>query len=183
MEAEFDTASEHLKLSRQGRVVAQGDLKTPAGRAVIEQFLNAYLDAKIPKPVKLVRVPDDDALTDQADPLISIINLATLRDLERVMDAPIDPRRFRGNILVDTGEAWSERQWVGQTIKLGDQVTAKVVNNIDRCAAINVDPDTAVKDMNIPPKLVRTFGHMDCGVFIEITQGGDIAVGDGISFS
>lgn len=182
MDAEFDTVSEHLKLSRQGRVVAQGDLKTPAGRAVIEQFLNAYLDAKIPKPVKLVRVPDQDALTDQADPLISIINLATLRDLERVMDAPIDPRRFRGNILVDTGAAWSERQWVGETIKLGDQVTAKVVDNIDRCAAINVDPDTAVKDINIPPKLVRTFGHMDCGVFIEITQGGDIAVGDGIRF-
>ena len=183
MTADYDPATEHLKLSRQNRVVAQGELTTPAGRAVIEQFLNAYLDAKIPKPVKLVRVPDDEALTDQAEPKISIINLATLRDLERVMDAPIDPRRFRGNILVDTGEAWSERKWVGKTIKLGTQVQAKVVENIDRCAAINVDPDTAQKDMNIPAKLVRTFEHMDCGVFIEITQGGDVAVGDGISFS
>ena len=180
--SDYDPEPEQLSLSRHGKVVTQGDLKTPAGRAVVEQFLNAFLDAKIPKPVKIVRVPDA-ALTDQAEPLVSIINQASLRDLERVMGAPIDPRRFRGNILVDTGTPWSERQWVGGTIRLGDTIEAEVVEHIGRCAAINVDPDTAVKDMNIPPKIVRTFGHMDCGVFIRITKGGELTVGEAISLA
>jgi uncharacterized protein len=157
-------------------VVASGNLKDEAGRAVIEQFLNAFLDERVPKPVRIVST-GSQPLTDQADPLISVINLATLKDLERVMGQPIDPRRFRGNILVDTGKAWSERGWVGQRIRLGDNAEAEVIENIERCAAINMNPDTRERDMNLPAKLVRTFSHMDCGVFIRIVKSGELQPG------
>jgi MOSC domain-containing protein YiiM len=49
-----------------------------------------------------------------------------------------------------------------------------------RCAAINVDPDTAVRDLNIQHALMQRFGHADCGVYAEVIAGGTVAPGDGI---
>ena len=56
----------------------------------------------------------------------------------------------------------------------------KVVKRIVRCAAVNVDPDTAVRDLAIPQALQRRLGHGDCGIYAEVTTGGTIAVGDAI---
>jgi len=56
----------------------------------------------------------------------------------------------------------------------------KVVKRIVRCAAVNVDPESAVRDLNIPQALMRRLGHADCGVYAEVIAGGDIAVGDAI---
>ena len=50
-----------------------------------------------------------------------------------------------------------------------------------RCAATNVDPDTGIRDLNIPKTLMQTFGHADCGVYAEVIAAGEIAVGDTIS--
>jgi uncharacterized protein YcbX len=47
-----------------------------------------------------------------------------------------------------------------------------------RCAATNVDPDTGIRDLSIPDTLMRSFGHADCGVYGEVVEGGEIAVGD-----
>ena len=55
-----------------------------------------------------------------------------------------------------------------------------MVKRIVRCAATNVDPETAARDLNIPPTLMRSFGHADCGVYAEVITDGDIAVGDAI---
>jgi MOSC domain-containing protein YiiM len=34
--------------------------------------------------------------------------------------------------------------------------------------------------MEIPPTLMRTFNHMDCGIYAEVIGAGDIAVGDAV---
>ncbi len=47
-----------------------------------------------------------------------------------------------------------------------------------RCAATNVDTDTGIRDLAIPETLLRTFGHADCGIYGEVVNGGEIAVGD-----
>jgi uncharacterized protein YcbX len=57
---------------------------------------------------------------------------------------------------------------------------AKVVKRIVRCAATNVDPVTAARDMEIPQTLQRSFGHGDCGIYAEVTTDGEIAIGDTI---
>ncbi len=56
----------------------------------------------------------------------------------------------------------------------------KVKKNIVRCAAINVDPVTAERDMNLPKTMVQNFGHDDCGVYAEVVTGGTIAAGDAV---
>jgi uncharacterized protein YcbX len=53
-----------------------------------------------------------------------------------------------------------------------------VIKRIVRCAATNVDPQTGIRDLTIPQTLMRTFNHMDCGVYAEVIGGGDIAIGD-----
>jgi MOSC domain-containing protein YiiM len=48
------------------------------------------------------------------------------------------------------------------------------------CAAINVDPDTGMRDLEIPATLLRTYDHMDCGIYARVIEGGEIAAGDAI---
>ncbi len=67
-----------------------------------------------------------------------------------------------------------------RVIAIGE-VRLKVVKRIVRCAAINVDPDTAERDLAIPQALQRRLGHGDCGIYAEVIAGGSIAVGDTIA--
>ncbi len=55
-----------------------------------------------------------------------------------------------------------------------------MLTRIERCAAINVDPETAARDMNIPMALQRGFGHVDMGVYTKVLTAGVITVGDRI---
>jgi uncharacterized protein len=56
-----------------------------------------------------------------------------------------------------------------------------VVKRITRCAAVNVDPELAVRDMEIPNTLMRRFGNNECGIYAEVLEGGSIAVGDKVA--
>ena len=56
-----------------------------------------------------------------------------------------------------------------------------MVKRIVRCAATNVDPDTAARDLEIPPTLSRHLWHMDCGIYAEVIEYGEIGVGDTIA--
>ena len=96
------------------------------------------------------------------------------------MGAPVHPLRFRANMYVEGWPAWSEFDLVDRTLAIGE-TRLKVVKRIVRCAAVNVDPDTAERDLAIPPALQRRLGHADCGVYAEVIAGGTIAVDDTIA--
>ena len=64
------------------------------------------------------------------------------------------PLRFRGNLYVDGWPAWHEFDLLGQTLAIGD-ARLKVVKRIVRCAATNVDPDTGIRDLDIPQTLMQ----------------------------
>ena len=57
------------------------------------------------------------------------------------------------------------------------------MKRIVRCAAINVDPETAARDLEIPQTLTRRLGHADCGIYAEVIAGGTIAIGDAVIVS
>ena len=113
--------------------------------------------------------------------LLSIINLATVREVEKLIGKPIDPLRFRGNIYVDGLEPWEDHQWVGKNIRLGE-ATLKGFFKIPRCAATNVNLDTATRDMDIPKTLQRVYDHVDLGLYVEVSDGGTIRAGDTLDF-
>jgi hypothetical protein len=172
----FDEASGVLTLSRNGRPVARGNAANPTGREVINQFLAAFVRGRAPGPCKLVEAPGI-AFTDTKDNFVSIISRASVTDLERVTRKPLDPVRFRGNLLIDGAAPWAEFDWVGRTLQVGD-ARLKVVEPIGRCAATTVNPATAERDVNVPKALMTGFGHDDCGVYAEVVEGGTVTAGD-----
>ena len=96
------------------------------------------------------------------------------------MKVPLDPLRFRANLYFDTGMPWQEFDWCGKEIQIGE-VTVKCLSRIERCAATNVNPETAARDANIPLQLQRAFGHGDMGIYIDVVKGGTIRPGDTVT--
>ena len=119
--------------------------------------------------------------SDVAKKVVSIINLASVAALEGAVGQPVDPLRFRANLYVRGWPAWHEFDLLDREIHVGGKVRLKVVKRIVRCAATNVDPVTAARDLNIPKTLMQTFNHMDCGIYAEVIEGGDIAAGNTVT--
>lgn len=179
LEARFEEEAERLVLLRGGRQVASGQLSTASGRQILEQFIAAFMGERMRGRPKIVG-GKEFFITEGGVRCVHIINLATLRDLERVMGQPIDPIRFRPNIVVDGLEPWSELAWIDQDVFVGP-VRMNVVERTTRCAAINVDPKTGNRDMDIPAFLKRQYGHADFGVYATIASEGALAVGDPVT--
>ena len=175
----FDDASHVLTMRQNGAVAAEGDLETSAGRAAIEQFFASRYAGEIKGPPKILTSPGH-SFSDVARKVVSIINLSSLAAIEGVVGQSVHPLRFRANLYVSGWPAWHEFELLEKTLAIGE-VRLKVVKRIVRCAAINVDPDRAVRDLEIPPALTRRFGHGDCGVYAEVIAGGAIGVGDAIA--
>jgi uncharacterized protein YcbX len=176
LESRYDTATEVLTLSRAGRPVARGKATDSQGRAVIGEFLSAFLEGQ-GRP-KLVEGPQI-GLADCGAALVSIIGEASIADLARVVGRPVDRLRFRANIYLAGTRPWEELGWVGSTVEIGS-VRLQVVDRIGRCAATNVDPATAERDLNLPRALQQAFGHTDMGVYARVITDGRIAAGDSV---
>jgi uncharacterized protein YcbX len=174
----FDDASHVLTISHNGDVLARGDLETAEGRTAIEQFFATSYAGRLKGPPRILASPGH-SFSDVARKVVSIINLSSLRAIENMVDHPVHPLRFRANLYVEGWPAWHEFDLLDRTLAIGD-VRLKVVKRIVRCAAVNVDPDTAERDLSIPQALQRRLGHGDCGIYAEVTTSGSIAVGDAI---
>jgi len=173
----FDHASHTLAVEFDGRTAARGDLRTPAGRQSIESFFAQFCADELRGPPKVLHAPGH-SFSDVARKVVSIINLASVAALETAIGAPVHPLRFRGNVYVMGWPAWHEFDLLGREIAVGKSARLKIVKRIVRCAATNVDPDTGARDLVIPETLLRSFGHADCGVYGEVIEAGQIAVGN-----
>lgn len=179
LQAHFDDESHVLTLRHNGSIAAQGDLETTEGRAAIERFLATRFAREVKGPPKILS-GRGHSFSDVARKVVSIINLGSLAAIENLVDQPVHPLRFRANLYVSGWPAWHEFTLLDRTLAVGD-VRLKVVKRITRCAAINVDPENAARDLNIPHALMRRLGHADCGIYAEVIVGGAIATGDAIA--
>lgn len=178
LKTRFDDASEVLTIERDGRQVARGQLSTPLGRSLIEQFFAAYMKAELRGPPKVVSAPGHH-FTDISTKAIHIINLASLREVERAAGRSVDPLRFRPNVQIEGLPPWAEFDWLDKEINIGPARIA-VFKRTTRCEATNVDPATGARDMAIPAVLQRTWGHSDFGVYGRVVSGGEITLGSPI---
>ncbi len=179
LEARFEEATQTLGLLRAGKQVARGELSTSVGRQIIEQFFAAYMQGELKGPPKVLSAPGH-SFSDVAAKCLHIINLASLRELERVVGRPVDRRRFRANVYIDGVPPWAEFQWLGQRVRIGG-IEVEGFRRTGRCEATNVDPVTAQRDMTVPALLQRTWGHADFGIYAKVVSGGSVSVGDAIA--
>ncbi|MGJ5010270.1 MOSC domain-containing protein [Bradyrhizobium oligotrophicum] len=172
----FEDATNILTIRKDGAIVAQGDLESADGRAAIEAFFAREFADELRGPVRLLS-GGGYAFTDLARKVVSIINLASIAEIETLVGATVHPLRFRANVYVAGWPAWHETSLMGETLRIGS-ARLKVVKTTTRCAAVNVDPDTAARDLDIPPALMARRGNNECGIYAEVIAAGDIAVGD-----
>jgi hypothetical protein len=160
-----------------GEAIAENVL-LPAGRGRVAAWLTNFLGDEARGTPVLHHIPGF-VFGDQRTPVVSLINLASLADLEAKVGSPRHRLRFRANIYFTGAAAWRENDWVGQELLVGG-ARLRVVKRTVRCPATEVNPLTAERDA-WPVKELRThFNHADLGVHAEVLEGGRIATGDSI---
>ncbi|MDE4134665.1 MOSC domain-containing protein [Phaeobacter sp. QD34_3] len=125
---------------------------------------------------RILRVPGR-GMTDTDFPSVTLCNLASHRAVEAAMGQDLSPLRWRGNIWFDLGEPWSEHDWLGREVQIGDAVFA-VRERTRRCLATTANPNTGLRDADTLKTLNGAFGHQDFSVYAEVVRGGDIRLGD-----
>ncbi len=172
----FDEHTGLFQAFRHGRLAVEGSLQTEAGRSTIEVWLAETFKTELRGPPKILFAPNH-SFSDRAAKVMHLVNLASIRALEEHAGQRVDPLRFRPNIVIDHAPAWSERDWEGLTLRLPN-LDVKVDCRTTRCAATNVDPQTARRDMEIPRLLESLHDEADFGVYVVAATSGTIALGD-----
>ncbi len=116
---------------------------------------------------------------------VSVITLATIAGIGSEAGVSLDTRRFRANIVLDTGdrEPFLEDGWVGGTLVFGDsepRPAVRVTERDVRCMMIGLDPDTAKQDARVLKAVVR-LNETNAGVYGTVARTGSIRVGDPVS--
>jgi uncharacterized protein YcbX len=185
LQTHFDAESGSLAIAESGRVLLSARMTEPEGCRLVADFFANFLGAAVNGPLRVVAAPrhafadarrKPNATTDK---YVSLINHSSIAALEAVMGVPVDPIRFRANIYFDGASAWSEHDWIDSEITLG-AARLRVISPITRCAATQVNPVSAKRDLDIVAALGRAFGHINMGVYAEVVVGGEIAVGEAL---
>jgi len=179
LKTRFEDLTETLTVTRDGKQVARGQLNSPLGRRLIEQFIAAYMKGELRGPPKIVSATGH-SFSDVAAKCLHIVNLASVRELERSLGRRVDPLRFRANLYLDGVAPWAESDWINREIAVGP-VRLFAFARTSRCAATNVDPVSGARDMAIPAHLQRTWGHSDFGIYARVIAGGELAAGAAIT--
>ncbi len=181
LKTHFDPATHILQIRESGRTVLDENLGSEEGRRRTALFFAGMFDLHGERQ-PAVAVGGDNRFTDisvHSEAMmnaISIINLNSIRDLETRTGAKIDPLRFRANMYIDGLPAYQELDLPGQEVIAGT-ARLRIVCRTKRCAATDVNPETAARDLTLPRMLMDQLGHSDMGVYAEVIEGGVASAG------
>lgn len=170
----FDEAAEALTLAHPA--LGEITVRPGGGGDLLTDWIAPIAGASGPPPYRLAARPGA-GMTDFPETHISIGSLASLRALEQMAGASLAHIRFRMNLWVEGLAPWEEFDWLDREIAVGP-ARLKVIDRVTRCNATNASPETGRRDTDIPRLLHGRFGHMDFGVYAQVTQGGEIRAGD-----
>ena len=113
---------------------------------------------------------------------ISLINKNSINDFENKILTNIEFQRFRANIYISGPNAWEERKWLGKTININN-VHFLVSDEIPRCSATNLKPNTDNITINLPNQLKKTYDHTNMGVYLIPLNDGEISIDNEINLN
>lgn len=183
LQTKFDEGSGNFSIERTGRLLLNARITDPIGRQSIDAFLAEFLKDLPDGPPRLVEAPGHTFSDARQKPdattykYVSLVNLASISDLERVAHVSVDPVRFRANVYFEGAAAWNELQWIGDEVRIGT-ARLRIVSPITRCPATAVNPVTAERDLDIPRILAKEFGHNCMGIYGEVVEGGKVESSD-----
>lgn len=180
----FDPATGVLRAERDGRTVLEAALTTDDGAAAATTFFADALGLSTPPILARGdgrRFTDVSVVSDAMMNAVSLVNLASVRALGERLGTELDPRRFRANLYYDGLPAFSERDLIGEDIAVGD-LRLRGALATKRCAATEVNPETAERDIDLPRRLHQEFGHNEMGIYAEVVTGGTARPGDPVEY-
>lgn len=163
-----------LTVTAPGAAPCSFDASTSVGRKRATDYFSAQLPAQGSFPRKVVAA--EHGMFDSRASGISIINPRTVEALAQASGTPIDPLRFRGNILLEGLDAFEEFALIGKVLRIGDMRLA-ITKSIQRCSATSVNPSSTEMDINGPQLLATHFGHLHCGIYGTVLNSGQLEVG------
>ena len=105
---------------------------------------------------------------------VHVITTGALRDLAAVLGAPVDPARFRANLLLDTAE--SDADWEGRELRLGGDVVLRIGPGMPRCVMVDLPQRGLERDGRILRALAA--GDLTFGRQAHVVSGGTLRRAD-----
>lgn len=148
------------------------DVEVPDGRtlALDGEELRDALVAALGSPVALMQLGRGcyDAMP------VSIVTTATHAALDAAHGQPLDRRRFRSNIVIESDVRESE--WRGRRLAFGEGAELLLADGIPRCAMITIDPDTADRAPPVLRTVAQRFDNL-IGIYASPARPGIIREG------
>ncbi len=176
LKCKFNCEEQKLTIDSQEQQLGHFDLSNPSDKTKLEQVLIEYIDDANITTLNLGSAPQHH-FSDIPQAAVSLINLASVRDLAKTMGSTIDPLRFRANIYVEGLDPWQELDWAGKSIWANGEKIFDVFEDIGRCLATHVNLETGERDLKIKNKLLETYNHSKCGVYVVSTSATKITTG------
>ena len=155
------------------------DVEAPDGTvfAIDDPKLIQALQAGIRDIHRPTLIRSERALTDCRP--VSLFSVQTAHQLGSELGVKMEKRRFRANIYVDMAsrEPYSENQFVGKQLKIGQKTVIAAVDRDPRCKMITLDPDTAAANPDVIKHVAKKHDGK-VGVYAAVIVEGVIRYGD-----
>lgn len=179
VQTDLDEATWVLTVRVKGHLVHRADLSTSEGRQATATFFGRMAEVPTPHVVSApgLRFTDEAETSEDFMRAISLINVSSVAALSQRIGKPLDPLRFRANIYVEGWPPFSELDALEREVELG-ACRLQILKRTERCAATEVNPSDARRDIPVPRLLMQHFGHSCMGVYVSVTGSGGVARGD-----
>jgi hypothetical protein len=158
------------------------NFKLVSGR-VVDGPWTELLSDRAGAPVRLVKADAPGGGVDIGP--VTVLGSASVKRLAAQAGEPVDPRRFRMLIALDTDEPHVEDTWHGMRL-VGQHIELRIGDPIARCAAITRHPDRGERDQQLV-RLIRDYRGMHelprgpavpFGVYAHVLRPGRLAAGE-----
>jgi uncharacterized protein YcbX len=157
----------------------RSEVTTPEGQvlAVDDPVFTSFFEQRFGRALEL---RFSERAIEDACP-VSLIGLDTMSALSQETGVTLDHRRFRANFYADweNRKPFFEDELVGRNLRIGDQLTLRIVKKDARCVIITLDPLNGESSPNVLEAVARN--HKNClGVYGSVLREGIVRAGDPI---
>jgi len=152
-------------------------VSAPDGRSAVAGTpdADALLSLALGRPLRLAAEAD---VPHHDEAPVHVITTAALLRIRELLGGPVDPRRFRANVVLDAGgTGFPEDDWNGRSLVLGDEVVLRPDGGMTRCRMVDLVEGGRPADdglLRLPGRERDTL----FGIRALVERGGTVRVGD-----
>ena len=119
---------------------------------------------------------------------IAIMSKSTIEHISNLTSNKkvFESERFRPTFVLSGCNAYQEDEWIGQKIRIGDQLKVKVVSRDPRCVITTLNPMTGERDFDTIRLILNDRPNLNAaylGIYGIVDQAGTVTTNDKVSIS